>query len=361
MISALIAAAWLGILSTPSGAEAEPAPTVLASDVAGAVPLDSTTVLCATVDHSWFTIDVRTGERRDWSPSWVPEDAGWIDDGFTFMMGRSPDGTHLFLSRGVLLPDSYEIPDGMWGMRSAVVFVICSPDGSGAYPALTSIAVGGGPEFAFTSDSRYLVGSPVLCPGGDPGVFSRYLSGEDDHVFFDRIEVATGEPSIVEGLEISDGFWKCPWSDWLRVENNWYGEHTFSNLSSGGIAGTYTVPGGEGCINGWVLDDAVLMSPPSGQGLLYVDGTFVETPSEGWDIYCRLDDGTFVYSVDGGITVLHGEVNWAAFEAGPSEVLEGLEGYMHLSTIPMPGSKGFLLTDFWDANTIWYCSLPGSG
>lgn len=335
-------------------------PLLVAEDVVSVVPLDGETALLIDGDGAGYTLNPLTGFTNPWSPSWSPGNDGWVDDGYIFATALSPDGNHVLILKGVYVPDRFGFPEGYDGMRSAVLVMLCRPDGSEARPVAVSVAAGGGPDYAFTSDSRYVVGGPMFNCEPTPGAYSALARndwGTSATGPVNRIEVSTGERSFIPDLDISDGFWKCPYSDWARLENNWYAEHTFSNLSTGGVAGFFRVPGGEARVHGWVLADALLITTIEGQGLLFVDGSFVPSPSDGWDILSWLPDGRFIYERDGSGNLVLGEVGWEAFSTSPGGLDVRIPADIrHVSSMPMPSKPctGILFHDRWGSGDVWF-------
>lgn len=347
------------ILLALSAAASPGVPVVLAEGVDRAAALDSTTVLYSR-GPDLFTVDVGSGLTTPWVPSWSPAEDGWTEDGGFFDILVSPDGSRVFTAVSVRLPETFEVPEGYGGMRSAFLGMIAGSDGSGAMPVLVGVAAGGGPSYAFTSDSRLLAGSPVFdcapTPEGYSGLLRRGFGGEPgSHP--NAVDAATGEPVVLETAGIGDGFWKCPYSDCFRIENNWYEEHEFGSFVESGVTGVWRTPeGGASDFRGWVLPDAVLLGLDGAPLLLFVDGS---TCSPGLpflpDPRCWLPDGSYLFTEDGRPGVLHhatidwdsGEVGWiSAFEEPP-----GLGGG-HLS--PMPGSDGV----FFVSGDSELCYLP---
>lgn len=332
---------------------------MVAEDVVSVVPLDGTSVLLIDGGGQSRVLNPFTGASTPWSLSWSPGDDGWVDDGYIFATELSPDGNNLLILQGVYVPEQFGFPDGYDGMRSAVLVILCRPDGSDAHPVAVSVAAGGGPDYAFTDDSRYIVGGPMFSCEPTPAAYSSLLlddSGSFTVEPVNRISVSTGERSLIPDLDISDGFWKCPYSDWARLENNWYAEHTFSNIATGGVAGFFRVPGGEARVHGWVLDNALLISTGKLQGLLYADGSFVPGPSGSWDIVSWLPDGRFIYETSGRGLML-GEIDWTAFRAGPGAVPVIIpEDIRHLAPKPMPSipCTGVLFHDRWGSGDLWF-------
>lgn len=343
---------------------------MLASDVLHAVPLDSARVLCADGNGSFFVLDAVSGERREWSSSWQPGREGWEvrdgyeSDGCVFDLGVSPDGGHVVFAQGVWLPSAVDVPEDREGMRGCFVVVVCDADGGNAVPVAIGVEVGGGPDYDFTADSRRLVGQPFYPCDPTPRGYAEYLrAGWDSPTMerFDYYDVETGRRGTIPGLQVSDGYWKCPYSDYFRIENNWYEEHDFSSFETGGLVGHYSVPDGEGWIRGWIRPDAVLMAGPENWRVVFVDGTVVDGPPTSWDLYCWMPDGSYLFSTDGGQTVLHGKVDWTTGEVADAVPCPGLEVYVEDRFIPMPGSKGVLvLSSAWSYRSgfLGYFELP---
>jgi hypothetical protein len=335
-------------------------PLPVAEDVVSVVPLDRESVLLIDGEGAGFTLNLGTGFTSPWSPSWSPADDGWEDDGYIFATELSPDGNHLLLLKGVYVPDRFGFPEGYDGMRSVILVILGRPDGSEATPVAISVAAGGGPDFAFTSDSRFIVGGPMFDCEPTPGAFSALIRNDSGSFTMEpanRITVSTGERSFIDDLDIADGFWKCPYSDWARLENNWYAEHTFSNISTGGVAGFFRVPGGEARVHGWVMEDALLITTRKGQGLLYVDGSFVPCPSGTWDVLSWLPDGRFIYDRNESGNFVLGEMDWETFTAGPGGVAVRIpEELRHVSARPMPcvPCTGILFHDRWGDGNLWF-------
>lgn len=108
---------------------------------------------------------------------WSPGDDGWDFSGEVMLLKASPDGRLVCLGLCVGLPDSLQ-PDGDFVMNP-LLLVVCGPDGSDAHPVGLTLLVGGGPRFEFTTDSRFLYGSPLLdCTPRSRGV-SGFRHGGD--------------------------------------------------------------------------------------------------------------------------------------------------------------------------------------
>ncbi len=339
-------------------------PVLVAEDVVSVVPLDRATVLLIDGEGAGYTLNLNTGFTRPWAPSWSPGEDGWEDDGYIFATELSPDGNHLLILKGVYAPDRFGFPEGYDGMRSVILVILSRPDGSGATPVAVSVAAGGGPDYAFTTDSRFIVGGPMFDCEPTPGAYSALIRSDSGRFAMEpvnTISLSTGNRSLTPDLDISDGFWKCPYSDWVRLENNWYAEHTFSNLVTGGVAGFFRVPGGECRVHGWVTEDAFLITIGERQGLLRVDGSFVPCPSGTWDVVSWLPDGRFLYESNGSGNLVLGDVDWETFSAVPGGIPVHMpEEIRHLTARPMPSEPctGILFHDRWGSGNLWF--LPAT-
>jgi len=362
--------AVLLLAALATGRPGHPGVELLADSIANVVALSDSLALCSDLSGRFFTISLPSGERAGWASSWQPADDGWelregaSWDGNIFVLNMSPNRRHLVYAQGVRLPERYQLPRDREGMRGCFVVVLCNPDGSGAHPVALGVEVGGGPDYDFTSDSRRLVGQPFYACLPTPAAYADFVHRDWDDPSvspFDFIDVETGERGVIPGLDVSDGYWKCPWSDYFRIENNWYEEHDFSSFATGGTVGRYSVPeGSEGFIRGWVLPDAVLMAGPTRWRVVFVDGRAVDGPPMTWDLYCRLPDGSYLYSTDEGRHVLHGLVDWTTGEVGEAVQCPGLEDFQDATFLPLPGSGGVLLhtSPLSDTGRLSYFELP---
>jgi hypothetical protein len=339
-------------------------PVTLAGEVYLASPLDSTTILFSTTSGTLLTADVTTGAIEPWNLSWSPDDYGWVSDGAVYDISVSPDGQWVCVAKAVYLPENYALPEDLYGMRSAFIGIIAKRDGSEAWPAFMGVAAGGGPEYAFTEDSRLLLGSPMFPCEPTPEGYSLFAKSEWNKPPvepFNSIRIPTGERIMLEFPDISDGFWKCPYSDYFRVENNWYEVHNLASFREPEILSSWETPAGRNSrFLGWVLPDAVLLTVGQSQLLLFVDGTEreVEFPfqmiPEAW-----LPDGSYLYTEDSDTEQLHhAEINWDTCEISELGVFYlpvEMEGQR---LVPMPGSRGVFCVDAWETGNLYYIELP---
>jgi len=338
-------------------------PVLLADDVFMASPLDSTSILFSTGEGGLFTVDVESGDIRRWSLSWYPEDDGWSVDGSVFELSVSPNGRWVCLAVAVYLPEEYEVPESAFGMRSALVGILAKWNGSSARPVFIGILVGGGPTYEFSSRSKYLVGSPMFaCEPTPPGYSLYAMSGWDNPPVepFNAIAVETGERIMMDVPDIGDGFWKCPYSDFFRIENNWYEVHDFGSFNNPRILGHYETGEGPGNdFQGWVLPDAVLITEAGSQKLLFVDGSTCELDLPFTLRLCTwLPDGSYLYTTaDMPERLIHGEIDWKASQTTELAGFDFPGDAEEYRFTPMPGSKGVFFVDPRDTERLFYMEL----
>jgi hypothetical protein len=226
------------------------------------------------------------------------------------------------------------------------------------------VAVGGGPDYAFTTDSRFLAGSPMFACEPTPEDYSLFAASYwDDPAagFCNAVETATGDRRTLDTAGIGDGFWKCPYSDNFRIENNWYEVHDFGSFQEPGILGHWeTPPGCSSRFYGWVLPVAVLVASDDTRLLLSVDGTTREVgipPDlviEAW-----LPDGSYLYSMEGRPdTIRHARIDWESSvieDLGSFDLPPELSGLM---MVPMPGSEGVFILGRRDTGNLYYFEIP---
>jgi hypothetical protein len=362
------------ILATALDASTEAAPRNLlepSQTVTAFAPVSGSSFVAAVMDEgdsypqmSTYTIGASGAVAVSiWRPDWDMGADGWEPgEGPTTFLSASPDGQWLCYDLWAELPEDVEI--NFEHMRSAELVMLSRPDGSEARPIAVTIQVGGGPQFDFTSDSAWLVGQPFLACRPTPESYARYLNNDwsDPQVpEFNYYDLGTDEYGWIDDVATGDGYWKCPYSDNFRIENNWYAQHQFSNFKTGGILGSWASPEeADAPVSGWVLQDAVLLNGETFAGLLYVDGTTVPAPGHGWEAYCWLPDGSCLFSDDGGATVKYGKVDWTTFSVDWSVDRPDLVDYVNHTMLPLRDSSGVLMSQ-WGGGELLYSPVSRAG
>jgi len=337
-----------------SGAAAKPSIMQIASQVETAAPLSELDVLYAvqtqnSEDEKFYIYNVRTAESTPWPLAWSYLNDGWDGAGPVLSLAVSPSGRWVCFAQCVWLEDEHAIEQLLFGSADAVAVVLCSMDGNWAKCVALSHLVGSGPQYDFTTDSRRIVGQPWIRCEPDAQHYVEYASKAWEIPPVERynyIRVPSGERGWQDDLEVWDGYWKCPYSDNFRIENNWYAVHRFSNFQTAEVLGEYETPDGRDCLlSGWVLQDALLTTPGENQGLLYVDGTLNPAAEPSWEVYCWLPDGTYVFSNDAGKSISYGKVDWPSFTVDWWVERRDLAPYVHHQWSPLPDSSGIILLE----------------
>jgi hypothetical protein len=321
---------------------------VLAEGIDLAAPLSASSVLCSTADNQLALLSLPDGERQPWPGGWDAQAAGWESTGRIATLCVSPDLQWVCYSTEARLPDSYALKFD--GMRTGLAVILACADGSGAKCVALSIEVGGGPEFAFTQNSARLVGSPFLpCPTTPQG-YADYINADmaaRAMPEFNYIDTATGKTGAIPDLQVGDGFWKCPYSDNFRIENNWYAEHNFSSFATGGLTGTFKTGEEVECrLYSWVLPDALLIEFDGITGLLYTDGEFHQAPQAGLQVYCWLPDGTYLLRENADGPVLHARMDWGAWQVTDAQPVPDYPELDWPTVIPLPDSNAVLINQY---------------
>lgn len=361
----LFAAVMLGVASAETPEFTKPA--LLATEVELAAPFDTNAVLYADTQGKLWTQAIGQ-PRLAWQHNWSALADGWDRVGRIVVLKVSPDGQWVCFAQEVganiaRITGGKPVDAWLQGQEEAwaVAVVLARADGTAARAVGLSIEVGGGPDFDFTMDSQRLFGQPFEPCLPDAPHYVEYASviWEVPPIeYFNYVEVPTGDRGWLEELPISDGYWKCPYSDNFRAENNWYDVHEFSTFAGGGIIGQYNcpLPEGYGMMHGWVLQDAVLLSQADGQGLLYVDGQYKPAPHAVCEMYCWLPDGTYIYSDNDGAALNYGKVDWGSFTVDWHLPLPGLELLSYAWWQPLADSSGVIILDR-EAEALWHLPL----
>lgn len=322
--------------------------TVLRGGIDLAVPLTADTLLVTGENGQLLTLALPGGALSHWECSWNAATAGWADPGPVRLLSASNDGHYVCFLQQVALPEEYELQ--YEGMRYTMVAVLARADGTEARCVALSIEVGGGPEFAFSTDGSRLYGTPMLQCDPTPQAYASFINNDTfapQEDSFNYIETATGKRGFLPGLDIDDGFWKCPYSDSYRVENNWYAHHNFANLATGEKLGSYSVPDEQSStVYGWVLPGALFISYGTTYGLVYTDGSFRQAPRNGLNVHCWLPDGSYLVSQDNGRRVRHARIDWDSWHIGPVHTLPGISFKGWETITSLPDSSGVIINEY---------------
>ncbi len=327
---------------------AEAESVLLAENASHFTVLNDTEVLYCDDDANFFIVNIQSPDKaRPWDPGWDPTDRGWERATTLVSLCASPDGEWVCFARFVAIPDSMLGPDEFVPWPLAVV--VSPVHGTTAWLAALAFEVGGGPGFDFTMDSMNLYGQPFVSSETTPADYLAYFRGDPDRELiesFSIINLLSGERTG-SGLCFSDGYVACPYSDLVAVDDMCIGmivDMSTEEIVFGDPEGPYFYD-----VEKWVLDDAILVKKDGEQCLLYADGTIVENPGEiDIEVYCWMPDGKYVFSTDGGRTVLYGSIDWENFISSEAVVMSEFE--TGLSTwdriLPMKDGCGIVLYSY---------------
>jgi hypothetical protein len=262
----------------------------------------------------------------------------WEGSGRVLSLSGSASGRMICLTKYVFLPSDLAEGDGGY-IPSPLAVICCRSDGMDPSVLGLSIDAGGGPRFDFSQDEDFVYGSPWLeCPP-DPQEYVSYVTETDYNSLtpFFRVVLETGEHSGDPTI-LGDGFLPNPYSD--LVAAGWFPPNIIADVRTGEVLLQDTSICSPAIIDSWVLPDAGLaLTADGGQVLRFADGTRMDNPGDRIDVYCMLDDGSYVFTVDGGTTVLAGDIDWGDFSYDAEEVpwLQGL--YPGTVLHPIPGDN----------------------
>ncbi len=292
---------------------------------------------------------IRIADTGDPEVSWSyaseysPVMDGWGYVGTVRGLMLSPDGSTLCWLEQVTVPDELQPEEGY--VPGPICIVAATPDGADGRILGLSFDVGGGPGFSFTRDSRYVFGSPLLdCPP-NPEDYVAYFADEAEYEGMEgfMIDVVTGERSGGRGDLLGDGFNPNPWSD--LVASGWYPPNMIADVTTGEVLLEDTTVNTPAIISTWVLPDAGLARSTDGQVLRYADGREVPVPGGEISFYGAVGEGDYLFSMDGGETLLLGGINWSVPGPAEHDTLTGIPGPLHgwSRAKGLPGGGGFVL------------------
>jgi hypothetical protein len=242
--------------------------------------------------------------------------------------------------------------------------VVCRRDGSESRAVAISQEVGGGPNFDFTTDSRYLYGQPLFrCEPTAEGYleFMRSIredGWEDGWAIqpFASIDLISGARLGRRG-PLSDGYEPNPLSD--LVAGGCFPPNAIVRMPETEVLVDLGIPS-DTELGSWVLPEACLAWRDGRQGLLHSDGSFVPSPSaDEIEVYCCLPTGDYFYSVDEGSTIRFGAIDWETFTGNEYVFVPDLEGLISRWTMAKatPDGQGILFRSYGDRG-LYYFPVP---
>lgn len=318
------------------------------------VPTDRGTVIYVSREGEPMELDPRTGESSPLGVDWEAASDGWTDPGEVILLEGSPDGRLLCLGIPVSIPDSLGQDHGL--VPGPMVLLVCGSDGTGARPLALSMLVGGGPDFTFASDSRFICGHPIIgCPPRPADYVSHWTAEGPGSADAHLIDVNDG--SLHGGCRglLSDGFIPSPWSD-LAAAGAYPPDLVVDFLECEVLCRDTT---GGGILHTWVLPDAGLGREDGRQVLRRADGTVRVNSGPAMRMHTRLEDGRYLWSREGADTVWLGRVSWPEFaEAGPQTPLPGISpDSLGGQVLEVPGAGAVVYTR---GESVRLYRLPGS-
>lgn len=282
-------------------------------------------------------------QLQDWRPGRVSSLQG------------SPGGTMVCFTQTAGIPEKYTTAQSQHIPYPELV-AVCRSDGTEPRVLGLSFNVGSGPHFAFTQDSRFVYGNPWLECRPTPEDFIEFFSGDGSGEMepWLLVNLDTGELSGDPGV-IADGFSSNPWSD--LVAAGWYPPSTIVEITTQEILLRDTSVNSPAIISQWVLPDGGLAMTPSGEQVLrFTDGSEVANPGDRLDIYCRLQDGRYIFTGDSGETVLLGDIDWSDFSSVQAVEIPWMQGLLPGTLVrEIPGSD---LVAYIEGSSLMLAHLP---
>ncbi|MBN2586698.1 MAG: hypothetical protein JXA64_01280 [Candidatus Fermentibacteraceae bacterium] len=280
---------------------------------------------------------------------------GWGSLSRVGSLAGSPDGRFLCFTQVVAVPDEYYSDDAQYIPYPEIV-AVCRSDGTSLRVMGLSFDVGSGPHFAFTGDSRFVYGGPWLECLPTPADFIEYFSGDGTGRLepWLMMDVDTGERSGDPSV-IGDGFIENPYSD--LVAAGWYPPNTIVDIRTQEVLLEDTSSSSPAIVEQWVLPDAGLARTDDGRQVLrYADGRETVNPGPRVDVYCGLADGRYIFTEDGGESVMLGGIDWSDFSSTWSVPLHSLDGLYPGSIMKeIPDGTGVV---FVDGGSLKLAQLP---
>ena len=296
-----------------------------------------------------------TGNPTGMMIDWGYQLEEWGELHRVFDLCGSSDGRMICFVQTVGIPEEY-YRDEDFNIPYPQIVALCRSDGMDPKLLGLSFEVGSGPHFTFTQDGGHVYGGPWLECDPDPESFIGYFSGDDSFRETPWLMVDTetgarsGDPAV-----ISDGFRENPYSDFVAA--GWYPPNTIVDITTQRVMQRDTSPDGPAIIDEWVLPYGGLARNSDGDQMLrFVDGTCMINPGNDIDVYCRLSDGRFLFTRDGGENLLLGSIELPGFsspDAVPVPWLAGL--YPETVVHELPDDRGIV---FVDGGALTLAQLP---
>lgn len=286
-----------------------------------------------------------TGQPIRFIIDWGYQLSEWGETHRVFDLSGSPDGREICFVQTVGIPEEY-YDDEDFNVPYPQIVALCRSDGMSPRLLGLSFEVGGGAHFCFTQDGAYVYGGPWLECDPTPESFLGYFSGDDSQRQTPWLMVDTqtgarsGDPSV-----IGDGFIENPYSDFVAA--GWYPPNTIVDITTQRIMLEDTSAGNQAIIDRWVLPHAGLARNEEGEQLLrFVDGTYMYNPGDDIDVYCRLADGRFLFTRDGGENVMLGTIQLPDFSSPDAVDVPWMDGLYPGTTVhEIPDGRGVAYVD----------------
>ena len=337
---------------------------LLAENVSEFTVLNDTEVLYCDNDANFFIVNTQSpDEARPWDPGWDPTLRGWEEATTLVHLCASPDGQWVCFARFVAIPDDMLLQADE-SVPWPLAVVVAPVYGTTAWLAALAWEVGGGPGFDFTMDSMNLYGQPFVSSETSLEDFLAYFRRDPDRErveAFSIINLQSGERTG-SGLCFNDGYVACPYSDLVAADDMCIG--VIADMSTEEIVFGDPVDYYYGFeVEKWVLEDAILVRKDGEQCLLYADGTVVENPGEDdIRVYCWMPGGEYVFSTDGGRTVLYGNIDWVSFSFSEAVIMSDFRSRLSIwdKTLPMADGSGIVFYSY-ELEGLVFHPVPVSG
>ena len=278
------------------------------------------TLSSVNVDDPFNTIPIQIG--------WLPDDDGWDGPGEIKFMKSSSNGELICIGIQVAVPDSV-LQVGL-SMPDPVVMIVCNSLGEDAQVIGVTEDFGEEFSFDFTMDSRLLYGAGLLPCNSDPESYFAYHLGDESSSIspYDVVDLEEGVRFSTSGI-IRDRFISNRWSDLIAAGAEPLGViadmTTFSIVHEDSAASSAT-------IEQWIEPDAGLAQMGERQIIRFSDGTVYENQEEPFIILCRLSEGHYLFTRNGGETISTGIIDWSIFAEEESTEMTELAGYISLNS-----------------------------